>query len=93
MSNIKILTLNNTEKLIRQTINEVYLSEAQDNKILILSEETVLLETGLDSLGYAILVTRLEEEIGYDPFTLSSEAYYPLTYGELVQFYFEYMPK
>jgi len=93
MSNIKILTLKDTETLIRQTLNEVYLTEAQDNKTLTLSEETVLLETGLDSLGYAILVTRLEEEIGYDPFTLSSEAYYPLTFGELVLFYFEHMPK
>jgi acyl carrier protein len=93
MSNIKILTLKDTETLIRQTLNEVYLTETQDNKTLTLSEETVLLETGLDSLGYAILVTRLEEEIGYDPFTLSSEAYYPLTFGELVLFYFEHMPK
>ena len=93
MSDIKILTLNDTEKLIRQILNKVYSSETQDSKALVLSEETVLLETGLDSLGYAILVTRLEEEIGYDPFTLSSKAYYPLTYGELVHFYFEHMPK
>ncbi|MEM6961427.1 MAG: acyl carrier protein [Myxococcota bacterium] len=52
-----------------------------------LEESTVLLETGLDSLGFAILVTRLEEELQFDPFTLSKDPYYPTTFGEFVAFY------
>ncbi len=58
-----------------------------------MTDATVLLDTGLDSLGFAILVTRLEEELGYDPFSLSSEAYYPQTFGEFVAFYRENAPR
>jgi hypothetical protein len=52
-----------------------------------LSNGTILLESGLDSLGYAILVARLEEELGYDPFSMSDDAYYPTTFGDFVAFY------
>ena len=33
------------------------------------------------------LVRELEEELGFDPFTLSTEAFYPRTFGEFVRFY------
>ncbi len=36
-----------------------------------LVDDLVLLDSGLDSLCFAILVTRLEDEVGFDPFTLS----------------------
>jgi hypothetical protein len=49
--------------------------------------DTVLLESGLDSLGFAILIARLEEELGYDPFTMMEEPVYPQTFGELVDIY------
>ena len=52
-----------------------------------LSETTVLLATGLDSLAFAILVVKLEAELGYDPFLLMEEPVYPRTYGELVEIY------
>lgn len=55
--------------------------------------ETVLLETGLDSLGFAIFVSSLEEDLGYDPFTLSQDAYYPQTFADFVSFYDRYRPK
>src|SRR6185312_1103506 len=35
-----------------------------------LGDDSVLLESGLDSLGFAVLVVRLEETLGYDPFVL-----------------------
>ena len=47
---------------------------------------TVLLDTGLDSLGFAIFVSQLEEELGYDPFTRSEGAYYPQTFKEFAAF-------
>ena len=34
-----------------------------------LNDNTVLLQSGLDSLGFAVLVSRLEDELGYDPFS------------------------
>ena len=57
-----------------------------------LDDDTVLLDTGLDSLGFAVLVTRLEEELGYDPFTLMTEAVYPRTVAEFVSVYERYAP-
>mgnify|MGYP001793678385 CR=1 FL=1 len=57
-----------------------------------LTPDTVLLESGLDSLGFAIFVSELENELGFDPFTLSTDAYYPQTYAEFVSFYEKYRP-
>lgn len=57
-----------------------------------LQPDTVLLETGLDSLGFAIFVSQLEEELGFDPFTISQDAYYPQTYAEFVAFYDRFRP-
>lgn len=59
----------------------------------LLIDETVLLESGLDSLGFAILVARLEEELGYDPFLLMDEPVYPRTLGEFVAIYQRFAPK
>ena len=50
-------------------------------------DDTVLLESGLDSLGFAILVARLEEELGRDPFTETEDIVYPRTLGEFVAIY------
>lgn len=55
-----------------------------------LLDDTVLLESGLDSLAFAILVTRLEEDLGYDPFTLMDEPIYPRTLGDFVAIYKRY---
>ncbi len=52
-----------------------------------LADDTVLLDTGLDSLGFAVLVTRLEDSLGYDPFTELEDAVYPRTLGEFVDVY------
>ena len=51
------------------------------------SPDLVLLECGVDSLGYATLITQLEDELGYDPFLLMDEPVYPRTYGEFVETY------
>jgi hypothetical protein len=50
-------------------------------------DDIVLLDSGLDSLGFAVLVVELEDRIGIDPFTASAEAIYPRTFGEFVAFY------
>lgn len=52
-----------------------------------LKDDTVLLDSGLDSLGFAILVARLEEELGFDPFVEMEQAVYPTTFGEFVAIY------
>ena len=52
-----------------------------------LQDTTVLLDSGLDSLGFAILVARLDEELGFDPFVEMEEAVYPTTFAEFVKIY------
>jgi acyl carrier protein len=59
----------------------------QDKKLAGLSPDTVLLESGLDSLCFAIIVARLEDELGVDPFTASEDVFFPVTMGEFVKFY------
>jgi acyl carrier protein len=57
-----------------------------------LTDSSVLLESGLDSLGFAVLVVRLEETLGYDPFVLMSEPVYPKTFGEFLDIYMRHLP-
>ena len=52
-----------------------------------LTDDLVLLESGLDSLCFAIIVATLEDELGYDPFTESEDVYFPVTFGDFVRFY------
>jgi acyl carrier protein len=52
-----------------------------------LNDDLALHDTGLDSLGFAILVARLEDELGLDPFTISDEVAFPLTIGDFVRAY------
>jgi acyl carrier protein len=52
-----------------------------------LTDDLVLLDSGLDSLAVAILVARLEETLGFDPFTESDEVAYPVTLGDFIAFY------
>ena len=59
----------------------------QQKKLAPLADDLLLLESGLDSLAFAILVARLEETLGYDPFTTSDEVYYPATLGDFIRFY------
>ena len=60
---------------------------AQGRDLSPLSEELVLLDSGLDSLCFAIIVATLEDELGYDPFTEAEEVYFPVTLGDFVRFY------
>jgi acyl carrier protein len=52
-----------------------------------LSDDLNLLDSGLDSLCFAILVARLEDSLGVDPFTASDEVSFPVTLGDFVQAY------
>jgi aryl carrier-like protein len=61
---------------------------AQQSKTLKpLADDLVLLDCGLDSLCFAILVARLEDELGFDPFSTGEDVYFPTTFGEFVAFY------
>ena len=55
-----------------------------------LSDDLALLDSGLDSLGFAVLVARLEDKLGVDPFTASEDAVFPVTLRDFVTFYETY---
>jgi acyl carrier protein len=61
--------------------------DASKKDLAPLTEDLVLLDSGLDSLGMAILVTRLEDTLGLDPFTESGVISPPVTLGEFIQLY------
>jgi acyl carrier protein len=52
-----------------------------------LRDDLALLDSGLDSLGIAVLVARLEDRLGVDPFTASEEVNFPVTFGDFVKVY------
>lgn len=52
-----------------------------------LNDHDVLMHEGLDSLSFAVLITRLEERLGYDPFTEMDMPVYPRTVHELTNIY------
>lgn len=76
---------------IKQVMHDIA-AQTERDLIAEISEDTVLLDSGLDSLGFAILVATLEEELGYDPFSMMGEPVYPRTFGEFVKIYQQYAP-
>lgn len=69
------------------------IADMRETGIGLLKEDTVLLESGLDSLGFAILVARLEDDLGYDPFVMMDKPIYPRTLGEFVEIYQRFAPQ
>ncbi|OLC66658.1 MAG: acyl carrier protein [Candidatus Rokuibacteriota bacterium] len=63
------------------------IAEDEDKTLPPLTDDLILLESGLDSLAIAILVARLEETLGLDPFTDSDDVAYPVTLGDFIRFY------
>jgi acyl carrier protein len=60
----------------------------EQNKTLpALTDDLVLVDSGLDSLAFAILVARLEDTLGVDPFSSAEDAYFPVTLGDFVRVY------
>jgi len=74
---------------IRSEIAALFAEVAREqNKTLApLSDDLGLLETGLDSLCFAIIVARLEDEIGVDPFSTEEEIDFPVTVGDFIRLY------
>ena len=78
---------NENREVILETINDALEQTGVEKRYDAIGDDIVLLETELDSLGFAILVALLEDKLGYDPFQLMEEAVYPRTFGEFVSVY------
>lgn len=74
---------------VRSTIIAQFkqVAEEQNKKLAPLHDDLPLLESGLDSLCFAIIVARLEDTLGIDPFGGDGEIDFPVTLGDFVRFY------
>jgi acyl carrier protein len=52
-----------------------------------LSDGLKLLQSGLDSLSFAVIVARLEDSLGFDPFDADEAVEFPVTFGDFVRLY------
>jgi hypothetical protein len=69
-------------------LHEIRAVAAEHDKSLPpLTDDLALLDSGLDSLCLAILVIRLEDITGRDPFDFASGSSYPRTIGDLIALY------
>ena len=62
-------------------------AKEQKKQLAPLADALVLLDSGLDSLCFAIIVARLEDALGVDPFSAAEDVALPVTVGEFVAFY------
>lgn len=74
---------------VRSEILEQFkqVAEEQDRQLGPLADESPLLDLGLDSLCFAIIVSRLESTLGVDPFSENEGTHFPVSLGEFVRFY------
>ena len=60
-------------------------AQEQQRKLSPLADDLKLLQSGLDSLSFALIVARLEDSLGYDPF--DGVETFPVTFGDFVKLY------
>ena len=62
-------------------------AKEQDKRLATLADDLELLDSGLDSLCIAIVVSRLEDVLGLEPFSTAEDQGFPVTVGEFIKFY------
>jgi len=74
---------------IRAEITEQFKQVAleQDKTLATLTDDLPLLDSGLDSLCFAVVVVRLENVLGADPFSTDEDVRFPVTFGDFIKFY------
>lgn len=59
----------------------------QNKHLAPLKDDLPLADSGLDSLCFAILVVRLEDALGADPFSENEDAVFPVTLADFIELY------
>jgi acyl carrier protein len=74
---------------VRSTIASQFqkVAQEQDRTLAPLSDDLKLVQSGLDSLSFAIIVARLEDSLGVDPFNATDAVEFPVTFGDFVRLY------
>jgi hypothetical protein len=88
-SQAKTLELENSSMSVRSQILDQFkqVAQEQDQHLGLLSDELPLMDSGLDSLCFAILVIRLESLLGVDPFSEYDGLAVPVKVGEFIRLY------
>jgi hypothetical protein len=60
---------------------------AQKRDIGTLNDDLALMDSGFDSLCFAVLVAQLEDDLGLDPFGAAEEIEFPVTLGDFIALY------
>jgi hypothetical protein len=73
----------------RSNIASVFqqIATEQGQTIVPLSDDLPLMQSGLDSLSFALVVARLEDTLGVDPFNTNEAVHLPVTFGDFVALY------
>ena len=72
---------------VRSTVTSVFeqVASEQQRTLAPLSDDLKLQQSGLDSLSFALIVTRLEDALSFDPFETAEK--FPVTFGDFVALY------
>jgi hypothetical protein len=62
-------------------------AQEQNKRLAPVYDDLPLLDSGLDSLSLAVIVARLEDVLGVDPFTTAEDSPFPVTIGDFIRFY------
>jgi acyl carrier protein len=74
---------------VRETVESTFKQVAgeQKRKLAALTDSLHLVDSGLDSLSFALIVVRLEEALGFDPFDTAEDIKFPVTFAQFVALY------
>jgi acyl carrier protein len=74
---------------VRSKVTTIFeqVAREQQRALVPMSDDLKLLESGLDSLSFAIIVAKLEDEVGFDPFNSDEPVEFPITFGDFVHLY------
>ncbi len=74
---------------VKSTILAQFQEVANESNVELapLTDDLLLTDSGLDSLWFAIVVARLEDVLGIDPFADLEDNRFPVTLGDFVQIY------
>lgn len=74
-----------TRDVVVQELRRLLVEEDSDRTTV--ADDDSLVDLGLDSLALAVLITRLEDALGCDPFLAIEQGAPPRTVGDLVVLY------
>ena len=85
--------MDNLIRTLRMSLRSIVIEQfeqvakEQSRKLARLSDDLKLLDSGLDSLSFALIVARLEDAVGFDPFDSDENVKFPVTFGDFVMLY------